>query len=605
MAPKSLPALSASERKHITNNYARYVQHPAEKRDYIRSLDEKKRPAAEKLWAELRDTQHTPLVQASVPASALEPVVVAPAPVTAPITTPGPANTPSLSTVDASTISAALGRLSTTTLPAPLAASTSSLAPITTTNVPGPTGSPAQVPNPSDHQGPTAANVAVVPAVNVAAQTSGTAMIPTANLLDAPAFDFTEATIPTNPPPANAYSVGRPVTVDAGLAAKLSNFTGTLNYPARAGLRSGKYQGRVLTNHFKIAIKPNTTFYEYQILGIPASESRPGKKRYMHTAIRHVPFLNDKQDSFATDYVDTIISWINLHQFVTGPRLQNGHPTTEVGAEWGLIDITDGSIDSSLRLHYLRNVDITGLQSYVKTSHIDPANFDPNPAENALNIIMKKCITTNKTLYLNDHKFYVRDAFYDLTYRGFAPLRALRGYSYKVKPNMGDMLLNVSPAMSAFWRPWLVSDLIQNNNQGLRAFNEGSRALKNVKVYITYDRGLTKDSQAFGINNTQARIKTIRGFGEACSVQTFQFDRKNNQGQVIQTQNLTVEAYQLQGMSFSGHNNCSANQFRIPTNTVFPGPTCGQRRDSDTAYMVRSRRSSHYSGPDLCKDHPG
>lgn len=205
------------------------------------------------------------------------------------------------------------------------------------------------------------------------------------------------------------------------------------------------------------------------------------------------------------------------------------------------MDVVDGTITSSLNFQYLREVDIAGLRAYADTAHHAPAAYDSSPAEHALNTIMKKCISGNNVLHLNDYKFYLRDAFSPLSCGTVDALRAFRGYSYRVKPSMGSILLNISPAMSAFWRPVLVSQILNPNAGSLALFNNGRRALRNLKVYITYNRG--QEGQASSIDNPQSRIKTIRGFGLPCNTQTFPLQSTIAQGQVITTP-TTVERHQ-------------------------------------------------------------
>jgi eukaryotic translation initiation factor 2C len=378
-----------------------------------------------------------------------------------------------------------------------------------------------------------------------AAQGAVAVGVPTANLANMPQPNFIEVQQAAPSPQANNYTIGNAVSVAPSLSGRLLSLTDTLKYPARTELRTriGQEQN-VLSNHFDITIDSNTKFYEYKIMGVPASESRANKRRYMQTTIQAVTFLSNNQNFFATDDIDTIISWINLHQHATGPQVQNGDLATSEGAEWRLIDIADAGAIYALNFQYLRQVDLTGLLDFGNTHHSNPAIYDPSNAENALNIIMKKAINNTNTLHLNDHRFYVRDAFYNLPSPAPSPLRALRGYTYNVKPHMGRLLLNVSSAMSAFWRPLLVSDLFHNGERGLMPFPTGRRALRNLKVYVTYNRGHDAKSQASGINNPQARIKTIRGFGEACDVQQFQFDQRNAQGQITQTTWPTIVQYQ-------------------------------------------------------------
>ena len=190
---------------------------------------------------------------------------------------------------------------------------------------------------------------------------------------------------------------------------------------------------------------------------------------------------------------------------------------------------------------------------------------------------MSKCISSNNTLHLNNHKFYVRDAYFDLIRmqpnknQAIAPLRALRGYSYRVHPAMGNILLNVSPANSAFWRPLLVSEIYEHGSGPFGNSKNGvKRALRGVRVYINYKREMkdkkckhpnckdpTRCSSAVvpGIGGTlpisrmddqHARIKTIRDFGDPCNVQKFVWEHKDAHGTIIAGPRVapTVQEYQ-------------------------------------------------------------
>ncbi|CAN9434596.1 unnamed protein product [Alternaria alternata] len=399
--------------------------------------------------------------------------------------------------------------------------------------------------------------------------------VPTTNLQDAPVVNFGELTRYNRAPGSSAYANGNSDLVDTGeLNGELERLKDTaLQYPIRQSLRERPKKGEVLTNYFKISIDPQTTFYEYQVLGIPDSESRAGKKRYMDTAIRNVPFLYSNRDVFATDNVNTIVAWVNLHQHIPGVRVQSGDLMTDVGSTWALLDIVDRDTTVPLGFQYLRPVDIFGLQQYSNTTRPDPFNHDPHPAENALNIIMTRCFASSNTLQLNNHKFYVRNAYFDLkTNEGnaVAPLRALRGYSYRVHSTLGNILLNVSPANSAFWRPLLVSQIYQNGSGPFgNSKDHVKRALRGVRVYIDYSRE-TKDKKckhpkcndpncsttippdkfsartSSNMDGQHARIKTIRGFGKACSEQTFLWEHKDVYGNIITGQSVqpTVQEYQ-------------------------------------------------------------
>lgn len=231
------------------------------------------------------------------------------------------------------------------------------------------------------------------------------------NFHDAPVVDFGEVARSNPAPRTSDLKDGNSVPVDSKLAEKLANLKGTSKYPLRTLLRTGRKWDAVITNDFQMTVDPNATFYEYRIRGIPASESRAGKKRYMETTIQNVPFLSQNSGSFATDNASTIISWVDLHEHAPGVQVVANNPVTGTGGEWRLVDIIDRNTTAHLNFYYSRKIDIAGLQPYAETTNTDPTAYHASPAENALKNIMARCITNSNTLHLNNHKFYVGDAF--------------------------------------------------------------------------------------------------------------------------------------------------------------------------------------------------
>ncbi|KAJ4983759.1 hypothetical protein SVAN01_10737 [Stagonosporopsis vannaccii] len=197
----------------------------------------------------------------------------------------------------------------------------------------------------------------------------------------------------------------------------------------------------VVTNHFRLEVDPKMTFYKYQFLGSSESEKHAGKKRYMTTAIQQ----------------------------------------------------------------YLRQIDVRGLQGASTSDLTNLASFETILTENALNTIIAKCISTNSILQLNYHKFFVRNAYFDLATvaHSIAPLRGMRGYVYNVKQVMGSFPLNLCTATSTFWRPLLM-------------------ALRGVRVYINYNRGSGDIARTSGVNEQHSRINIIRGFGKAYIIRDFE-----------------------------------------------------------------------------------
>ncbi|KAI0583519.1 hypothetical protein TUN199_09961 [Pyrenophora tritici-repentis] len=354
--------------------------------------------------------------------------------------------------------------------------------------------------------------------------------VPSTHLMDAPAINFNEITKCKLAPARSTYSEGRRVFVDPELPNRLTNLKDTLRYPMRTKLRTGPGKGQVLANYFELLIDPKAILIEYQIHGIPDSEPSMGKSRYMNTAIQ---------------------------PYATGVRVHVGNPITSIRRRWRLIDITDRGTTANLCL-----------------DHADPTTYDPTLAENVLNTIITKCIRQSNMLHLNNHKFYVRDSFQDLRTReqhAIAPLRSMRGYSYRIHPTIGKVLLNISPANSAFWRPFLVHEVLRNGNGSFGGLIEGGqRALKNIRVYITYDRdnkdgrcknpkfkdavcgtGTSKSKMSKRSLDVQhARVKKIRGFGKECKFQDFLWEHRDASGNVITGDTVTVTVKQYQRLQY-------------------------------------------------------
>ncbi|KAI4615118.1 hypothetical protein J4E83_006842 [Alternaria metachromatica] len=544
-------AISAKEKRHIENNTANFIIYPSMKDDYWASLDRLKRPAANEFYKDL-------IRYGDYPGGPKDPnKAEAPWPNKPAATIENPDTNHSGHDTQAQGIGAKIV----------------SFGHVSSTSADSESSTPGAEASNEDTilEGANEANVASTVSINrPSREISKIQSIPRASLQDAPAINFQETSTPNSAPSPSTSRGGRIVPVNPGLSETLSNLKGASKYPLRTSLRTKPERGEVITNSFQMRINEKAVFAEYRILGIPVSESRAGKKRYMETAIQNVPFLNNNRRNFATDNADTIISWVNLHQYA-GAHVMIGHPTTAVGAIYRLVDIVDRNTTAQLSLEYKRRIDFADLRSYANTSHADPSNYDPSAEEYALNTIMSKCIVhDNTTLHLNNHKFYVRNAFRDLVTSGqgaIAPLRSLRGYSYRVHATMGNILLNISPANSAFWRPLMVSEVLQHGRGTFGGdIEEAKRALKNVRVYVVYHRD-SKDNRCKhprcgnranctannranlpSLDDQHARLKTICGFGLACNQETFTWEHKDAQGNAIAAHriNVTVERYQYQ-----------------------------------------------------------
>lgn len=91
-------------------------------------------------------------------------------------------------------------------------------------------------------------------------------------------------------------------------------------------------------------------------------------------------------------------------------------------------------------------------------------------------------------------------------------LETTRGYFYTIKPGMGNIILNFNIATSAFFRPILVSEFLEDR----ATFTNGKAEslLKNMLVHIEFDRFYEDKEKMDKLNSEPSRMKTISGLSE-------------------------------------------------------------------------------------------
>lgn len=161
---------------------------------------------------------------------------------------------------------------------------------------------------------------------------------------DAPDIGFDVPSNATSNLPAATYVTRKTYRPDENKIRGLLEGKTTHDCPLRTAFRDVK-KFEVVTNHFEVIVDPKARFYEYQIIGIPDTERRAGKKRFMDTVIDIVQFLNTNQGSFATDSIDRIISWEPLLPHAPDDPID-------------LIKIKDGERITDLKFTYNGVVDI-------------------------------------------------------------------------------------------------------------------------------------------------------------------------------------------------------------------------------------------------------
>jgi len=237
---------------------------------------------------------------------------------------------------------------------------------------------------------------------------------------------------------------------------------------------------RILTNHFEYSIDDGTTFYEYKILDLD-TKNRKKLRALIKKAIEEWNFLKVNQTSFATNYIDTIVSWKPLHL-----ELEKGEELKDDGIyEWGRT-ITVGDMKQALRFRFVKPIPVHDLTRYAAAdSSYENTNFDD--IAKCLNLVISKSFN-DEVHKLSANKFFVKKARVPLR-AGFSisdSLEIIRGYFYSVKPGMGNIVLNFNISTSAVFRPVNVADFVNDNH----TFDKdmAAKVLIGRNVYVDHDR---------------------------------------------------------------------------------------------------------------------
>lgn len=139
----------------------------------------------------------------------------------------------------------------------------------------------------------------------------------------------------------------------------------------------------------------------------------------------------------------------------------------------------------------------------------------------SLNHIISKAASDPKlnpyeTFPIGNNKFFLKHAFLLLDGNN-GVLQAHTGFFSTVKPGMGQSVLNLNIATSAFYRPILVSDYLkQVQKSDIRHCDQQGR--RGIRVYIDYLRGDIPQTSCYPtvlpVNRDNARVRTIFAIGQ-------------------------------------------------------------------------------------------
>lgn len=128
--------------------------------------------------------------------------------------------------------------------------------------------------------------------------------------------------------------------------------------------------------------------------------------------------------------------------------LEAGDQATAIRSTWNLLDVVDRNSTVTLSLDYLRQVHVAGLGQYAQFRDPNPIGFDTGSVENALNIILRKCISKSDILHLNANKFYLRDTQHSRikTIREFGTKCSTQEFTWQHEGSQGNLGSSVTVA---------------------------------------------------------------------------------------------------------------------------------------------------------------
>ncbi|QDS76208.1 hypothetical protein FKW77_008392 [Venturia effusa] len=292
-----------------------------------------------------------------------------------------------------------------------------------------------------------------------------------------------------------------------------------------------KTGSEVLTNHFPVTLP--VRIWVYDISGFPSPITRQRKKVLVHTMFNCAAFLDTRVTppapplpvTYVYDGNDRIVAWVDLF------GLPNAPPTT-VDPTSGLREISIPHVPSArsrnggneLRIMRVRERVMGGidLQTFRDTNNGNRLTLPSDTSDDitSLNAIVSRAASAVKAYNVYEvfpigtNKFFLKSAYRDLG-GPQGVLHAHTGFFSSLKPAMGQAVLNLNIATSAFYRPILVSEYLDRVNGNAEITNRDHKGLRGVRVYIKYLRG---NKPADGtplanqpINRDNARVRAICG----------------------------------------------------------------------------------------------
>lgn len=252
-------------------------------------------------------------------------------------------------------------------------------------------------------------------------------------------------------------------------------------FVARPGFSPpGKTPGTIYTNHFAIDLPDK--LYQYKILGLVTDsqaieDKKPTRGRRMELmdlALKASEILTKHRKEYATDNLENIISWKDLSLYRSGKPV-----AADPGAIVAEFDIVTSSAHANkngepveakkmeLQLRFEGEIPVKKIKE-ASSGKIDHLPLDPTGANTmtivqAVNIIIGESARSPngpmRAFQIGSNKFFSGDIS-DRKSLGLG-LTCCNGYFFTLKHGMGQPLLNVSSATSAFYDKITVAEFMR------------------------------------------------------------------------------------------------------------------------------------------------
>ena len=285
-----------------------------------------------------------------------------------------------------------------------------------------------------------------------------------------------------------------------------------LKFPVRSGYERPDHY--VLTNHFNIRLDPTKDgkkhkhiLYVYRFDNIAPGHTNAKKRALVKAAIEACPGLRNSRRYWATDNTSKIVSWCNPWEL--DPRIIRDPDSGVVVISIPVQDFDRRYHTTStlnLDLVFERKIHLADLIKYVNGRYHNYPHLQEAIA--VMNLVLGKhpFATDQANIAVGDGCFFPQRGWEDIDSPGKL---VYRGYSFQVRPAMGQLMLNINTTAKLFYDNITVAAFLRQN--------ENPEQLCGVRVWLTLKRNVSDN--VIDIDQDHHRTKTISEMGRIASLQ--------------------------------------------------------------------------------------